>query len=195
MSQLNIETFAFDTQTSQLNEWIFQTIQPFIKDRILELSTPSGPIASHLIGQGFTVHLNSPSEYDRQFLKKKFEAEPLVKGVHKINLLNSHMEVKYSGFQGRFSTVIVLDHMSESPFYNTSVLRKAVRFLRPGGHFVTIGQCPVDLFPDQEEDFRLLKKYNRDTIEERLTGCEPVLIRFLRWKGLCFVAVGRKPSV
>jgi hypothetical protein len=195
MSQAAIETFLHQPEDlSRLNDWIFETILPFIKGRVLETHSGEGRLSARLLEKQFMVHLNASSDANREQLRQKFLSNPFVGGIHKLNFLASQIDAKHADFQEYFATVIAFNDIEENTFYDTSVIRTAVQFLRPRGHFITLGQCTVSFFPNSIQDFDQLKSYNRHVILSRLGGCAPLRIRFFDWQGLCFLAIGKKPE-
>jgi hypothetical protein len=195
MSQLNINSFPVDTTSLEsLSTWIFENIRPFLQDRILEINSSNEYFSTMLLNDGFTIQLNAKSEDHRQFLRDTFKDSTLVRGIHKINFSNPRMEIKYREFQHQFSTVIAFHDFAEDVFYEKPSLDKAKRFLRPGGHIIIAAQAENDLFPGAEPDLGYLRKHNRKWINSLLSDCEVRRLRFFNWKGLCFIAIGRKSS-
>jgi SAM-dependent methyltransferase len=192
MSYLTIESFPVHGHNSQLlKQWIFEVIIPYVKGTVLEMNS-AATLAPEIQERGFTVHLNAGSEIHRDELRGDFANSPLVGGIHKINFLTSRMETHYLDLQEQFSTVLAFRNFTEPEFYDETILRKAIRFLRPGGHFIVIAQSQVGLYPQAQQDNNDLLTFNRAAIRTALPGCEYRFTRFFDWGKLCFLAAGRK---
>jgi len=193
MSQLTIESFRPQSdEIARLNNWIFETIQPYIKGRVLEMNSGQGDFSLYLVEEGITVQLNASSDSNREYLQERFRDTSLVRGVHKISFLNPRMEVKYLPFQGQFSTVLALNTIENNLIFDKSIIDKAKRFLRLGGHLIIIGQAENCFYPGSELDLEVLKKYNQSSINRILNDCQILITRFFNWNELHFLAVGRK---
>jgi hypothetical protein len=179
-------------ETTQMKDWIFQTILPYIKGRVFEMNSRQDLITDRLLENGFTLQLNSTSNEEREILMNRFKDNPSVRGIHKINFQNPRMEVKYLRFQAQFSSVLAISEIEKFEFYDKNALEKAKRLLVSGGHLIIVAPSPVDYYPGSPQDLEALKRFNKKHIKHLLTNCQILIITFFDWKGIWFIAIGRK---
>jgi len=196
MSQLIIESFQTNLEeTERLTSWVFETIRPYLMDRVLQADSGEDAMTRLLIESGTTLQLNARSESQRDYLREQYKDVPLVRGIHRIDFSTHKMEVRYKDFQGRFATVLAFNDFINRGFFEKGSIHKAGRFLMEGGHLITIGVARDCFFPGAEQDAETLKKYNYDRIKVLLGNFQIMLIRFFDWNELCFLAIAQKPPV
>jgi len=188
-----IESFLSTTEEKQrLNDWMFETIKPFIKGRIFEIHSGEGEFSSRLINHGFTIQLNAISDSNRKYLRDKFKESTMVRGVHKIDFFREDLEEEYSHFENQFPTVIVRDDIEENVINTIHTIKKAKRLLSHGGRFIVIGQCPTVLFPGTFPDIKLLKQHNRDWISKLMINCNLIKTWYFIFGSPNFISVAEK---
>src|SRR5579863_2243450 len=73
-----------------LNQWIFETISPFLKGRIIEIGSGTGQLAKNFVANAVKLHLSDPIEYYCQHLQNQFAGKGVIKAIHQINLALEH---------------------------------------------------------------------------------------------------------
>lgn len=185
------ETSLTFVQTAEgitnLNNWIFETIQPYIKGRMLELGSGLGRFSSIFMKHNLPLHLSDEKESNREFLQIKFDGSPMFKMVHNIDFHCDTFSQTYASMLGVFDTVIAVN-ITEHGFYNDTILKNAKDLLRRRGHFVALTPSRAVLFNRMEKDLSGLKEYNL-TVARNLMG-----IDFQILKVRCFNWVAESES-
>lgn len=178
MSQLAIETFIkTPDEIIKLNKWIFENIQPYIKERILELGSGSGIFSSLLIEQGISLHLSAETKVAREKLYEKLNGSTLIKAVHNIDLLHSEFKNRYSNELEVFSTLIAVN-ITENNFLRQIELENAKHLLRKGGNIIIVLPSSIEFYPGLDYDLEELKRHNRKYLKLQLSGFQIMKARY-----------------
>lgn len=129
-------------ETRKMNEWIFRVINPFLKGSILEIGSGNSHITNLFIKSGLSVYLSDPDGRLCTRLSEEFTGERLVRNIFRIDLKHPDFEHKYADLFGKFSTVVLLTRMTNTPI-DKLVIANAKNLLRTRGHLVV--QTPVHM--------------------------------------------------
>lgn len=188
----NIEFFMPKSEEiHHLNNWLFETARPFIKNRVFEVNSGDGEFSSCLVDQGFTVQLNATSDTNRETLRQKFFNSPKVRGIHQINFSSQEMESKYIHFQNHFSTVLLFNRIEEDITCDLISLTKAKRLLSTEGYLILIARCATTFFPGSAPDIEQLNRINRHWISTLLPDFKIIQVKFFDWNGACFISIAK----
>src|SRR5579871_4626876 len=110
-----------ESGTSSLNQWIYSTIRPYIKGRILEIGSGDGNTAKSLITDGYSLRLSDWSEHFCKTLHQRFEDAPLIKVIYHLDPKHFDFKVQYANLLDMFYTVIVINVSYHDKIDNMSV--------------------------------------------------------------------------
>lgn len=71
----------------RLNDWMFDSIRPYLKGKILEIGSGIGNISNCLIKNGLHLSVSDYSDYYCSLLDKKFGESYLLKESTRLTLL------------------------------------------------------------------------------------------------------------
>jgi hypothetical protein len=164
-----------------LNRWIFDTIQPYIKGRTIELGSCQGAIASIFTEHGLPIHLSDEHRTNRDALREKFQEVPGVRMIHDIDFLDPGFKLVNTSSLSAFDTVVAIN-VTEHGFYNKIALNNAKHLLRIRGHFMMIAQAHTAFYNGLEEDLSEWKKHNASDVEKLMGANVAVLkVRYFNW--------------
>ena len=103
------ETLDVIAEAENFNHWMYSTIKPYCKGRVLEVGSGVGNISAFFIQDGFKIYLTDIRDNYCAELKRKFSAEPNVIGVENIDLVDADFDTKYKHHLGSFDTVFALN--------------------------------------------------------------------------------------
>src|SRR6476661_3516764 len=134
---LGHHTLTVIAKAEQFNRWMYETIKPYLKGKVLEIGSGIGNISKFVLEDGFTLTL---SDYDSgycQQLQKDFGHFANVEDIVSIDLQHQTFYEKYSTFKEQFDTVFllnVLEHLADG--------EKAVAYcrylLKPSGNLIIL---------------------------------------------------------
>jgi len=149
-----------EIQSDPLSEWMYDLVRPYAKGALLEVGSRIGNISSLFAKNKYSLTVSDPtSEYCR-FLKTRFDGNPFVRGIYKIDLAHKSFLKKYSQFLWKFDTVCMLNPIK--PFQdNPTAIFNLKQLIKPTGRVIL--QLPVKtvLYNDLDEDLLYWKRNNR----------------------------------
>jgi 2-polyprenyl-3-methyl-5-hydroxy-6-metoxy-1,4-benzoquinol methylase len=151
------------SQANRLNDWMFETIQPHVKGRILEIGSGIGNISECFIKNGYSITLSDYSDHYCASLKNKFASEPLVNGVYQIDLVADNFETIFKDLIGTFDTVFALNVVEHIKDDNLAIAN-CKKLLKPGGHLIILVPAWQTLYNGFDVALEHFRRYTRKTI-------------------------------
>lgn len=172
--EVGMSTLVNISSADRLNAWMFETIRPYVKGRILEIGSGIGNISSQFIRHGIALSISDYSNEYCQYLKNKFTGEPLVKDTFKIDLVDKDFEVKHARLLGTFDTVFalnVVEHIEDDRL----AVANCYKLLAPGGHLVLLMPAYQFLYNGFDKGLGHYRRYTRGSMSELLSARLKVL--------------------
>jgi hypothetical protein len=184
-------------------QWIFETIHPYIKERVMEIDSGSTSIVGFLFENGIKVHLSDSNLENCELLAQKYSGISGVRSVHHINFHNPNFDQLYITALGRFGTVILLNIFGNSRI-DPIAITNVQKLLRLRGHLIILMPTYTALFNGFQENLEDWKRSNRKNIQKQLGNdieilkteylnlCEYSEIPAGWYGGISVLAIGRK---
>lgn len=147
-------------EAPRFNEWMYNTIRPYLLGDILEVGCGIGNISSYVIKDKKSITL---SDYDANYislLKIRFGGSPYVKNIIELDLARTAFKKELAPFAGSFDTIYllnVLEHIED----DITAVNNLYYLLKPGGRLIVLVPSYRCLYSDMD---RLLGHYRRYTI-------------------------------
>ena len=143
---------------SAFNEWMFQTIEPYLKGKILEIGSGIGNLSKFFIDNGMTICL---SDYDADYINILTERFPQISScIIKIDLSDPDFEFNNLGYKSSFDSIFLLNVLEHIQDDNRAV-RNCLYLLKPGGTLLILVPSYSILFSKMDV---LLGHFRRYTI-------------------------------
>lgn len=159
---------------NRFNRWMFQTIHPFVKGRILEVGSGIGNLSSMFVESRQPLSVSDFTEEYYQFLREKFASETLVRGIYKIDLVDPDFDTRWAPLLGTFDTVFalnVIEHIEDDKL----AVANCHKLLTPGGHLVLLMPAYPGLYNGFDKGLGHYRRYTRRTMHELLlTRFQPI---------------------
>ena len=144
------------------NRWIWDRVQPFVGQRVLEVGAGSGAMTRHLYGRELIVATDRETPYvDR--LQNAFRRRPgIVVDRFDIESTTPDDFARY-----RFDTVTcinVLEHVQD----DDGALRRAFDLLQPGGRIIIYVPAGRDLYGSLDKGIGHLRRYEKEELLEKM---------------------------
>ena len=154
----------------KLQEWLFETIRPYISGRVMELNSGMGSLAPQFVTVRMPLHLSDPAMDKYQSLLQQFTGITAVRAVHNIDFLHPAFTNVYAHLAGRFKTIIAINIADYDLRSIKLVFRNISYLLCDRGRLVTIAPSLTALYDGMELEFNAWKEYNRGPLREFLAG-------------------------
>ena len=156
--EVGMQTLTFLSKTDALNEWVYQSIQPYLKGEILEIGSGIGNISKFLIRDNYSVTLSDYNPEYCQILKKNYGHLPNIKGIEQINLQNDSYQDDYFLMKESFDTIFllnVIEHIKDD--------EKAVTIckflLKKGGNLIMLAPSYSFLYCRMDKELGHFRRY------------------------------------
>ncbi len=155
-----LETIA---RADKFNKWMFETIYPFCKGRILEIGSGIGNISQFFLNENASVTLSDIRENYCNQLKLRFSDAATLEDVLLINLTDPEFEKKYRDYEKTFDTVFalnVVEHIKDDAL----ALKNCKYLLKDGGTLLILVPAFQSLYCGFDLELGHYRRYTRKTL-------------------------------
>jgi 2-polyprenyl-3-methyl-5-hydroxy-6-metoxy-1,4-benzoquinol methylase len=159
------ETLEAMGLANKFNRWMYQTIKPWCKGKIMEIGSGAGNISQFFIGDELPITLTDIRESYCQKLHKKFAANQSLLGIEKLNLVDPHFEKKHKHLLNSFDTVFalnVVEHIED----DSLAVSNCKKLLKKGGHLIILVPSYELLYNGFDRGLGHYRRYNRSTLSQ-----------------------------
>ncbi len=139
------------TPENNTNTWIFETIRPYAKGRILEIGSGISTITSLFIEKGIPLHLSETDKDKRRELREKYKDNKIIRGIHSVDFNRINFDKQYSYMSGVFSCVFKIatgiNETADSSFTTNSQL-----LLQEGGYLIMVAPVHTAVYNESMDD-------------------------------------------
>ncbi len=157
------ETLEVLEGADRYNEWIAESILPYISSPVLEVGSGTGNISQHFLSRSPLYITDSDNGLVKK-LKEKFKGK---KGVF-IEYLDI-TQIPQGKLRSYFATIFavnVLEHIEN----DSKALKNMSSLLRKGGRLVLLVPANKGAFTNLDKVLGHYRRYEKDELTERLTG-------------------------
>jgi SAM-dependent methyltransferase len=150
-------------RASRFNEWMYDTIHPYLKGEILELGTGMANISNFAIRDELSITLSDVDASYREFLNEKFAAFPNVKGILRIDLQHPSFATEYSSLEGKFDTVFllnVIEHLKD----DQAAIANCHFLLKKGGNLIVLAPAWPSLYCRFDKELGHYRRYTAKSL-------------------------------
>jgi SAM-dependent methyltransferase len=158
-----LETLEAISEAEKLNDWMYQTIRPFCKGKILEIGSGIGNISEFFIKNFHDITLSDLRENYRDILKQKFFESNIIE----LNLVAPDFKNKYQDQIGQYDTVFalnVIEHIKDDMLS----IENCYSLLKPGGNIIILVPAYQTLYNRFDEELEHYRRYNKKLINKIL---------------------------
>ena len=156
------ETIRRLDRLKRYNKWIWERLQPFVGQRVLEVGAGSGTMTRFLYGRELIVATDKEGPYvDR--LRNQFRRRPGII-VERLDLdSDESLDLSRYGFD-TVMCINVLEHTAD----DVAALRRANRLLQPGGRIVVYVPAGKQLYGSLDRSVGHQRRYEKDEIASKM---------------------------
>ena len=156
-------TLASISGADRFNRWMYDTIKPWCKGRILEIGGGIGNISQCFLADGEELVVTELQEEYCQIIRDRFPSHPSLKEVITMDIVDPDFDRKYSGFFGSFDTVFalnVVEHIADDRL----ALKNCKKLLKKGGHLIILVPAFQTLFNHFDTALGHFRRYTVKTL-------------------------------
>lgn len=153
--------------TEKLNQWMFDSIRPYLKAPILEIGSGIGNISTCVVQHGLPLYVSDYSKDYCRLLEEKFDMEPLVKDVLHLDLATPGIESVYPKLMGKFNTVFALN-VVEHILDHRLAIANCYKLLARGGRVIILVPAYQALYNGFDRELEHYRRYTRASLRKLL---------------------------
>jgi 2-polyprenyl-3-methyl-5-hydroxy-6-metoxy-1,4-benzoquinol methylase len=160
--EIGEQTLEVISGAERFNRWMFTTIQPYCRGKILEIGSGIGNISAFFLQEQCTIMLSDVRENYCHRLRNRFEKTPGCLGVEQLDLLCVDFSQKYHHLLQSFDTVFalnVIEHISDDQL----AIRNAKQLLKTGGRLIILVPAYPALYNQFDKNLGHYRRYTKKT--------------------------------
>ena len=159
IDQEGLEILNVIEKADKFNGWMYKTITPFCKGRILEIGSGIGNISQFFIANKQEIVLSDLRDNYIEILRNKFTNE-----VIKIDLVDPDFDIKYKDFLGTFDTVFalnVVEHIKD----DLQAIANSKKLLKKEGCLIILVPAYQSLYNNFDIELEHFRRYTPKTLK------------------------------
>lgn len=163
------DVYGFSTLESisgadKFNRWMYETIKPFCKGRILEIGGGIGNISQCFLDDKEELVVTELQTEYCDMIRKRFGNHPNLKDVIEMDIIDPEFDLKYESWFGTFDSVFalnVVEHIADGRI----AIANCKKLLKKGGHLVILVPAFQSIFNHFDTALGHYRRYTAKTLE------------------------------
>jgi len=159
------QTLEVISQADTFNKWMYETIKPFSKGKVLEIGSGIGNISELFIENRSEIMLSDLRTEYCEILKEKFKNNSNFLGAEEIDLNDDNFETKYQNHIGIYDTVFalnVVEHIAD----DVLAIKNCKKMLRAKGNLIILVPAYQKLYNKFDTNLGHYKRYNLKLLQQ-----------------------------
>jgi 2-polyprenyl-3-methyl-5-hydroxy-6-metoxy-1,4-benzoquinol methylase len=155
------QTLLSIAEAQKFNKWMYDTIKPYCKGRILELGSGTGNITHFFLKDNKLITASDIRENYRQYLSESFSKYDLE--VLNINMVHPEFDKVYEDYMNSFDTVFalnVLEHIED----DSSAINNCKKLLKENGLLIILVPSYDILYNKLDYNLMHYRRYNKSIL-------------------------------
>jgi 2-polyprenyl-3-methyl-5-hydroxy-6-metoxy-1,4-benzoquinol methylase len=155
------ETLSAIESADKLNNWMYETIKPFCKGKILEIGSGIGNISQFFIKNNKNITLSDIRDNYCNELKKKFPQAHVLN----LNLIDQDFDTKMATHLEQYDTIFalnVVEHIEDDYL----ALKNARKMLKKDGHLIILVPAYQALYNGFDKELEHYRRYTKKSLQE-----------------------------
>lgn len=165
IDQVGSDTLDVISDATKFNRWMYETIKPHCKGKILEIGSGVGNISQFFLDDGASIMLSDIRQVYCDRLEDKFKDQKTLEGIRVIDLTDPDFDRKFTDLLGTFDTVFALN-VVEHIYDDKLALSNARKLLKKGGSSVILVPSYQALYNDLDKNLDHYRRYNKKILSE-----------------------------
>ncbi|HEU4554125.1 MAG TPA: methyltransferase domain-containing protein [Chitinophaga sp.] len=166
-AEVGLSTLENLSVAERLNQWMFDSIHPYVKTPILEIGSGIGNISACFVQHKIPLYVSDYTIDYCRMLQQKFAQQPLVKAVLQLDLATPGLENTCPQLVGQFNTVFalnVVEHIKD----HQQAIANCYKLLAPGGRVIILVPAYQTLYNGFDRELEHYRRYTRASLRQLL---------------------------
>lgn len=164
-----LETLEQFQHAHRLNRWLFSSIAPYCKGKVLEVGSGIGNLSTLFLERGFQLTVTDFRQEYCELLQQQFGQHPNLQQVVNLDLVDRHFEERYASLSGQFDTIVainVVEHIRNDQL----AIAHCRQLLKPSGILVVLVPAWQTLFNSFDKELGHFRRYTAGTLTSLLSS-------------------------
>jgi SAM-dependent methyltransferase len=147
------------------NSWLYNTILPYCSGNILEIGSGIGNISNYFLQNNQTITLSDIRDNYCDVLRKKYNDNPNLQDVVKLDIVDDDFDTKYANLIGTFDSIYALnivEHVKDDKL----AIENCKKLLKKGGNLVILVPAYQSLYNQFDEELEHYRRYNQKSLNK-----------------------------
>jgi hypothetical protein len=159
----------------QLNNWLYETIKPFLRSQSLEIDSGLETLSSTFVQNNRPIHLNNPNQAIRHQLKSKYLGIESIQSVTGMDFHRSDFKKTYPERRNVFDMIIAFNAIDNERF-NALLIQNAIQLLKDRGRLAILVPTHTTLYHGLDNNLADWTKYNGKEISHLLSNTMEIIM-------------------
>lgn len=163
--QVGEHTLNVISDADNFNKWIYHTIKPHCKGKLLEIGSGIGNISNFFLQDGYEIMLTDLRKGYCSQLELSFGQQPSFLGATVMDLNAIDFDIKFNSHFEQYDTVFainVVEHISD----DTLAVKNAQELLKEGGRLIILVPSYQKLYNLFDKELGHFRRYNKSTLSD-----------------------------
>ena len=159
------ETLEVISSARKFNDWMYRTIRPFCKGKILEIGSGIGNISVNFLNDGYSITLSDVRSHYYDFLKNKFSSCSNLEAVLMIDLVNDEFDTVYAGYLEKYDSLValnVIEHIENDRL----AIHNCKKLIKPGGTIIILAPAYQHLYNRFDKELSHYRRYDKKLLQK-----------------------------
>ena len=157
------DTLDVISSAGNFNTWMYETIKPYCKGKVLEIGSGIGNISDYFMKDGFPIMLTDIRTGYCDKLVSQFNANPSFLGAKVMDLTDREFDLKFADQIGTYDTVFalnVVEHIQD----DSLAIKNCRKLLKEDGHLIILVPSYKGLYNRFDKELGHYRRYTKSTL-------------------------------
>ncbi|RYF84873.1 MAG: class I SAM-dependent methyltransferase, partial [Chitinophagaceae bacterium] len=156
-------------QTHRFNQWMYQSIRPYLRGEILEIGSGIGNITQYVADDQLSITASDIRETYCQVLRNRFAANDYIKAVKNIDIAHPNFDEVYKSLIGTFDCVFALNAL-EHIEQHVQAVANCSKLLKPKGRLIILVPAFQMLYNGFDRELQHFRRYTKESLQQVLVS-------------------------
>jgi len=160
-----METLEVVAEADNFNSWMYNTILPYCSGEILEIGSGIGNISDYFLKNNYTITLSDIRDNYCDVLRKKHSANPYLKAVINIDIIDPDFDNKHADIFESFDTIYamnIVEHVKDDRL----AIANCKKLLKKGGNLIILVPAYQKLYNIFDKELEHYRRYTQKNLDK-----------------------------